>query len=154
MALAVFDLMAFGVAVRNLGGDYGDAHLPRHTAVGLTLNYTDPQGTFRLLTTGEVQWGEGTSWILGAEGGIVVGGACALYQAELDTEEFERVEAFLPIAAPFVIPRSYGDVTIGEVPEGSSAVLVHRGPFAGIGETYLALGAWVARHAEPSGAKR
>jgi hypothetical protein len=42
--------------------------------VGLTLNYTDPQGTFRLLTTGEVQWGEGTTWILGAEGGIVVGG--------------------------------------------------------------------------------
>ena len=74
MALAVFDLMAFGVAVRNLGGDYGDAHLPRSTAIGLTLNYTDPQGTFRLLTTGEVQWGEGTSWIIGAEGGIVVGG--------------------------------------------------------------------------------
>lgn len=74
MALAIFDLMAFGVAVRNLGGDYGDAHLPRNTAIGLTLNYTDPQGTFRLLTTGEVQWGEGTSWIIGAEGGIVVGG--------------------------------------------------------------------------------
>ncbi len=74
MALAVFDLMAFGVAVRNLGGDFGDAQLPRSTAVGLTLNYTDPQGLFRLLTTGEVQWGEGTSWILGAEGGIVVGG--------------------------------------------------------------------------------
>ena len=74
MALAVFDLLAFGVAVRNLGGDYGDTHLPRNTAIGLTLNYTDPQGTFRLLTTGEVQWGEGTSWIIGAEGGIVVGG--------------------------------------------------------------------------------
>ena len=75
MALAVYDLMAFGVAVRNLGGDYGEgARLPRRAAVGLTLNYTDPQGTFRLLTTGEVQWGEGTSWILGAEGGIVVGG--------------------------------------------------------------------------------
>lgn len=75
MALAVFDIMAFGVAVRNLGGDYGsDARLPRRTAVGLTLNYTDPQGTFRLLTTGEVQVGDGTTWILGAEGGIVVGG--------------------------------------------------------------------------------
>ena len=74
MALAVFDLMAFGVAVRNLGGDFGGAQLPPNTAIGLTLNYTDPQGTFRLLTTGEVQWGEGTSWILGAEGGIVVGG--------------------------------------------------------------------------------
>ena len=75
MALAVFDIMAFGMAVRNLGGDFGTgARLPRRAAVGLTLNYTDPQGTFRLLTTGEVQWGEGTTWILGAEGGIVTGG--------------------------------------------------------------------------------
>lgn len=75
MALAIFDLMAFGIAVRNLGGTTGpDARLPRNAGVGLTLNYTDPQGTFRLLTTGEVQWGEGTSWIVGAEGGIVVGG--------------------------------------------------------------------------------
>ena len=74
-ALAVFDIMAFGVAVRNLGGEFGaDARLPRRAAIGLTLNYTDPQGTFRLLTTGEAQWGEGTTWILGVEGGIVVGG--------------------------------------------------------------------------------
>lgn len=74
-ALAVFDIMAFGVAVRNLGGDMGEgARLPRRAAVGLTLNYTDPQGTFRLLTTAEAQWGEGTTWIVGAEGGIVVGG--------------------------------------------------------------------------------
>jgi hypothetical protein len=27
-----------------------------------------------LLTTGEAQWGGGTTWILGAEGGVVVGG--------------------------------------------------------------------------------
>lgn len=75
VALAVFDIMAFGVAVRNLGGDFGSgARLPRRAAMGLTLNYTDPQGTFRLLTTGEAQWGGGTTWILGAEGGVVVGG--------------------------------------------------------------------------------
>jgi hypothetical protein len=75
VALAVFDIMAVGAAVRNLGGDFGtNARLPRRAAVGLTLNYTDPQGTFRLLTTGEVQWGDGTTWIVGAEGGIVVGG--------------------------------------------------------------------------------
>jgi len=75
VALAVFDIMAVGAAVRNLGGDFGtNARLPRRAAVGLTLNYTDPQGTFRLLTTGEVQWGNGTTWIVGAEGGIVVGG--------------------------------------------------------------------------------
>jgi len=88
-----------------------------------------------------------------AGGGLLTGGASALYEAQIDNEEFERVEAFLPIAAPFVIPKSFGDVTIGEVPEGFSAVLVHRGPFANIGETYVALGAWVAHHAEPTGAK-
>lgn len=75
VTLAVFDIMAFGVALRNIGGDLGnDRHLPRGAAVGLTLNYTDPQGTFRLLTTAEAQWGEGTYWILGAEGGLVIGG--------------------------------------------------------------------------------
>jgi hypothetical protein len=76
VALAVFDIMAFGAAVRNIGGDWGegDARLPRRAVVGLTLNYTDPQGTFRLLTTGEVQWGEGTTWIAAVEGGVVIGG--------------------------------------------------------------------------------
>jgi hypothetical protein len=75
VTLAVFDIMAFGAAVRNIGGDMGNgARLPRRAAVGLTLNYTDPQGTFRLLTTAEAQWGAGTTWILGAEGGVVFGG--------------------------------------------------------------------------------
>jgi len=75
VALAVFDIMAFGAAVRNIGGDMGNgARLPRRAAVGLTLNYTDPQGTFRLLTTAEAQWGEGTTWIVAAEGGVVFGG--------------------------------------------------------------------------------
>lgn len=77
VALAVFDLMAFGASVRNIGGDLGNGgHLPRRAAVGLTLNYTDPQGTFRLLTTAEAQWGggDGTTWIAAAEGGIVIGG--------------------------------------------------------------------------------
>jgi hypothetical protein len=76
IALAVFDIMAFGAAVKNIGGDLGNGgRLPRSAAVGLTLNYTDPQGTFRLLTTAEAQWGEGTTWIVAAEGGVVFGGA-------------------------------------------------------------------------------
>src|SRR6267154_106494 len=59
-AVAVFDIMAFGVRVQNLGGDLGNgALLPRRTRAGLTLNYTDPQGTFRLLTTLEGQWTRG-----------------------------------------------------------------------------------------------
>jgi hypothetical protein len=77
IALAVFDIMAVGVSVQNLGGDLGnDALLPRRTRAGLTLNYTDPQGTFRLLTTLEGQWTRDRSAVLiqGLEGGIVTGG--------------------------------------------------------------------------------
>jgi len=77
MAIAVFDIMAVGVSVQNLGGDLGNgALLPRRTRVGLTLNYTDPQGTFRLLTTLEGMWTRDRSAVLvqGVEGGIVTGG--------------------------------------------------------------------------------
>ncbi len=77
VAVAVFDIMAFGVSVQNLGGDLGNgALLPRRTRAGLTLNYTDPQGTFRLLTTLEGQWTRGQSAVLvqGVEGGVVTGG--------------------------------------------------------------------------------
>ncbi|HYX82757.1 MAG TPA: hypothetical protein VE714_10220 [Gemmatimonadales bacterium] len=77
IAIAVFDIMALGASVQNLGGDFGGgALLPRRTRVGLTLNYTDPQGTYRLLTTLEGQWTRNRSAVLvqGIEGGIVTGG--------------------------------------------------------------------------------
>ena len=77
VAVAVFDIMAFGVSVQNLGGDMGNgALLPRRTRAGLTLNYTDPQGTYRLLTTLEGQWTTGHSAVLiqGLEAGIVTNG--------------------------------------------------------------------------------
>jgi hypothetical protein len=83
IAIAVFDLMAFGVAVQNIGGDLGGAggaHLPRRTRAGFTMNYVDPQGTWRLLTTLEGQWpsgGEaaGASFLLtGVEAGVVTHG--------------------------------------------------------------------------------
>ena len=77
LAIAVFDIMAVGVSVQNIGGDLGaGALLPRRTRAGLTLNYTDPQGTYRLLTTLEGQWTRNRSAVLvqGVEGGIVTGG--------------------------------------------------------------------------------
>jgi len=82
LAIAVFDLMALGVSVQNLGGDFGPAaggaHLPRRTRAGFTLNYVDPQGSYRLLTTVEGQWpaqGRGSAFvILGIEGGVVARG--------------------------------------------------------------------------------
>jgi len=79
LAIAVFDLMALGVSVQNIGGDFGQAaggfHLPRRTRAGFTLNYVDPQGTLRLLTTLEGQWpaaGGGSAFVvLGLESGVV-----------------------------------------------------------------------------------
>ncbi|MFN2572691.1 MAG: hypothetical protein ABR537_13945 [Gemmatimonadales bacterium] len=77
MAIAVFDIMAVGVSVQNLGGDLADgALLPRRTRAGLTLNYTDPQGTLRLLTTLEGQWTRDKRAVIvqGIEAGVVTGG--------------------------------------------------------------------------------
>jgi len=80
LAIAVFDLMALGVSVQNIGGDFGPAagglHLPRRTRAGFTLNYVDPQGTLRLLTTVEGQWpAEGSAFVvLGLESGLVARG--------------------------------------------------------------------------------
>jgi hypothetical protein len=74
LAIAVFDIMAMGVSVQNLGGDLeGEALLPRRTRAGITLNYTDPQGTLRLLTTLEGQWTRNRSAVLvqGLEVGVV-----------------------------------------------------------------------------------
>jgi hypothetical protein len=54
----------------------GGARLPRRTRAGFTLNYVDPQGTARLLTTLEGQWpSPGSAFVvLGVEGGVVARG--------------------------------------------------------------------------------
>src|ERR1051325_11677571 len=78
IAIAVFDIMALGASVQNIGGDLGSgSHLPRRTRVGFTMNYVDPQGSYRLVTTLEGQWpsrgtGGGSPFlVLGVEGGVV-----------------------------------------------------------------------------------
>ena len=84
LAIAVFDLMALGVSVQNIGGDLGAGlHLPRRTRAGFTLNYVDPQGTYRLLTTLEGQWPSAGSafLILGVETGMVTHGLGLLARA-------------------------------------------------------------------------
>ena len=81
LAIAVFDLMALGASVQNIGGDLGGgSHLSRRTRAGFTMNYVDPQGSYRLLTTVEGQWpsrgtGGGSPFlVLGVEGGVVTPG--------------------------------------------------------------------------------
>jgi hypothetical protein len=77
LAIAVFDIFALGASVQNIGGDFGNgARLPRRTRAGITLNYVDPEGTMRLLSTLEGQWTPGRPAVLvqGVEGGVVTGG--------------------------------------------------------------------------------
>ncbi|MGH7537277.1 MAG: hypothetical protein ACREMF_01465 [Gemmatimonadales bacterium] len=79
LAIAVFDILALGVSVQNFGGDFGGldgARLLRRTRAGFTMNYVDPEGTYRLLTTLEGQWptGDPARLATGVEGGVVRGG--------------------------------------------------------------------------------
>lgn len=79
LAIAIFDIVALGFSTQNVGGNLeGQSvlELPSLSRLGFTMNYVDPQGTFRLLSTAEVQWPEGRSsrFVLGLEGGIIVSG--------------------------------------------------------------------------------
>lgn len=79
LAIAVFDIMALGFAVQNIGGNLqSDSPIPmqRLSRFGFTMNYVDPQETFRLLSTLEVQWpaGQSNRFVFGVETGIVLSG--------------------------------------------------------------------------------
>lgn len=90
IALAVFDIAAFGLAVQNIGGNWEDDSeltLPGLTRLGFTMNYVDPQESYRLLSTVELQWPEaaGTRVLAGIEGGIVVNGVGVLLRGAYAT---------------------------------------------------------------------
>jgi hypothetical protein len=78
----------------------------------------------------------------------LAGVAGTLYEPEIEDDEGEAIEAFVPIAEPIVVPRGIG---LGEVPAVQTAVLVHAGDYGSMSDTYRTLGAWVARNAEPTG---
>jgi DNA-binding transcriptional MerR regulator len=84
-------------------------------------------------------------------GGTPVRSRGALYDAELADDWGEHVEALVPVAAPVPLGAREDGLSTGELPAAWTAVLVHAGDYDAIGETYRALGAWVARHAEPTG---
>ncbi len=79
IAIAFFDIMAFGFSLQNIGGNWRDESeivIPQLKRLGFTMNYVDPQEPFRLMSTLEIQWPERREarLILGLEGGIVVSG--------------------------------------------------------------------------------
>jgi DNA-binding transcriptional MerR regulator len=81
----------------------------------------------------------------------LAGVAGTLYDPEILDDDGEAIEAFVPIESPIAIPRAECDVVLAEVPAARTAVLVHAGDYASMADTYRTLGAWVARHAAPSG---
>ncbi len=78
ITIAIFDIMAFGFAVQNIGGNWrsnSTIPMPRLSRLGFTINYVDPQESFRLLSTIEVQWleSEGSRFVFGNEAGMLIG---------------------------------------------------------------------------------
>ncbi len=77
LAIAFFDIMAIGFSRQNIGGNWDDPvpDMPSLSRLGFTMNYVDPQESFRLLSVLEVQWPEDESarLVLGGEAGVVLG---------------------------------------------------------------------------------
>ena len=110
IALAVFDIMAIGFSVQNVGGNWRTQSalpMPRLTRWGFTMNYADPQETFRLMTTLEVQWPEGqpSRWILGGEAGAVVYGVGVLGRAAYQTRTAGTVEPSVTLGGSAALGR-------------------------------------------------
>jgi len=88
LAIAVFDIAALGAAVQNIGGDLGNgAGLPSRTRVGMTLNFTDPQGSVRALSSFEGRWTEATPAVfaMGLELGVHPSGIGVLGRIGFET---------------------------------------------------------------------
>ncbi len=86
-----------------------------------------------------------------ATGGSI-GAPGAFYPVQLDDEATEHVEAFVEVARAFLVPASAG-VRLAAVPGTVWAVIDHRAPFAGIGDSYRLLGAWVGAHTRTAGSR-
>lgn len=77
--IALFDILALAVSVQGLGQhaiSRGGLDLPTTTHAGVTFNFIDPQGTFRLRGILESVWSERgpRRTIIGGEVGVAVGG--------------------------------------------------------------------------------
>lgn len=78
LGIHVFDLMTLAFAVQNIGSwrvTGGPMLLPVTKRAGFTFNFTDPQETWRLLTTLEVAWTARAPrrTLIGLEAGAVLG---------------------------------------------------------------------------------
>lgn len=110
VAIAVFDIMAIGFAMQDVGGNWypkSAMALPRLTRWGFTMNYADPQETFRLMSTVEAQWPANapSRWILGAEAGVVLYGVGVLGRAAYQTRTTGTTEPALTLGGSVALAR-------------------------------------------------
>lgn len=108
LAMAVYDIAALGFAVQNLGGDLGaGAGLPTRTRLGMTLNFTDPEGTIRALSSVEGRWTEGLpdAFAAGLEGGVVTAGVGLLGRVGFSTPGGGRDESRWTVGGGLVVGR-------------------------------------------------
>jgi hypothetical protein len=113
MAIAVFDIMALGFAVQNVRGNWDEESamvLPRLTRAGFTMNYVDPQETYRLLSTVELQWpaARPARFVLGVEGGLVARAVGLLGRTAYATREEGRDTSHFT----FGLSVTLGDLTV------------------------------------------
>jgi hypothetical protein len=117
-ALAFFDIMAIGFSVQDVGGNWSKQStlpMPRLARFGFTMNYADPQETYRLMTTVETQWPEGgrSRWILGGEAGVVVYGVGLLARAAYQTRTAGTVEPAVTLGGTVALARLQVDYAYG-----------------------------------------
>jgi hypothetical protein len=114
LAVAVFDIAALGFAMQNVGGNWRDAGtlaMPRVSRLGFTMNYVDPQETYRLLSTVELQWpaGRSTRFVFGVEGGIVAGGVGLLARGAYGTQEADAAVSRFSLGGTLTVGRMHVD---------------------------------------------
>ena len=121
--LAVFDLFALGASVQNLGGDAGPGVLPRRVRAAFTMNYVDPEGVFRLLTTLEVQWPDGAraGVLTGVEAGVVVGGVGLVGRAGYSTSAIAPGTSKVSVGGGVELGRFHLDYAYRPIDRGGDA---------------------------------
>jgi DNA-binding transcriptional MerR regulator len=84
-------------------------------------------------------------------GAVLDGSVGACFPVQLVDDE-QEVTTFLPISKAVLIPERLrrAGVRVDELPAAEFAVIVHRGTYDTLGDTYRNLGAWVATNAEPA----
>ncbi len=80
-----------------------------------------------------------------ATGASPSGPGGALYAPTIHDRDDEPVTAYVPISDPGA-PTIGSGVSMLELPAATVAVAIHEGDYADVGDTYAALGAWVAYH--------